>query len=264
MYLWKRNEVRCRTGRGFTLIELLVVVAVISILAAILFPVFARARENARRSSCQSNLKQIGLAMMQYAQDHDERLTPGYIDFGVTGAYILPNGKPSSSTAMLWFHMLYPYMKNIQIMNCPSESTRVWTDGTYTGSIPYGLNYIRPTACTPAAQCGETMAPTKAAGLSLAAIEDTAGTVLVIDSKYYLLQFDHAQTAAEILSSSNPSGVGACRYSAPVNYAGCVSARHLGTANALFVDGHVKAMKPEVLVGNETVESWRYWTTNLD
>lgn len=62
------------TGKGFTLIELLVVIAIIAILAAILFPVFARARENARRSSCMSNMKQIGLGLMQYTQDYDEKL----------------------------------------------------------------------------------------------------------------------------------------------------------------------------------------------
>ena len=64
--------------RGFTLIELLVVIAIIAILAAILFPVFARARENARRSSCLSNMKQIGLGMMQYSQDNDERYPPNW------------------------------------------------------------------------------------------------------------------------------------------------------------------------------------------
>lgn len=63
-------------SRGFTLIEILVVVAVIALLAAILFPVFARARENARRAACQSNMKQLGLGLLQYTQDHDERLPP--------------------------------------------------------------------------------------------------------------------------------------------------------------------------------------------
>jgi len=80
----KNLESQNRSVRGFTLIELLVAIAVIAILAAILFPVFARARENARRSSCTSNLKQQGLAIMQYAQDYDELMVPAWLD-GTTG-----------------------------------------------------------------------------------------------------------------------------------------------------------------------------------
>ena len=80
-----------------------------------------------------------------------------------------------------------------------------------------------------------------------------------MDSKYYLLQFDHAQTAQQMADSD-------CRHSsgAGYNYAGCVSARHLETVNTLFVDGHVKAMKPQTIIGNENVATWRYWTTNSD
>ena len=79
---------RTRTGQAFTLIELLVVIAIIAILAAILFPVFARARENARRASCQSNMKQIGLGLMQYVQDYDETYPGAFIqrpDIGWAG-----------------------------------------------------------------------------------------------------------------------------------------------------------------------------------
>ncbi len=93
--------------RGFTLIELLVVIAIIAILAAILFPVFARAREKARQSSCLSNLKQIGLASMMYAQDYDEKLSP----------YDPPNG-----TQYLPYTLWTPYIKNIQVWQCPSDS----------------------------------------------------------------------------------------------------------------------------------------------
>jgi prepilin-type N-terminal cleavage/methylation domain-containing protein/prepilin-type processing-associated H-X9-DG protein len=90
---------------GFTLIELLVVIAIIAILAAILFPVFARARENARRASCMSNEKQIGIAVMQYLQDYDER----YMHQDEGASYY-------------WFDPLQPYIRSEQVFRCPSDS----------------------------------------------------------------------------------------------------------------------------------------------
>src|SRR2546428_12391240 len=95
---------------GFTLIELLVVIAIIAILAAILFPVFARARENARRSSCQSNLKQIGLGIMQYAQDYDERM--------ISSRMSLNNADNEGGN---WVVMLQPYVKSYQLFACTSN-----------------------------------------------------------------------------------------------------------------------------------------------
>ena|ERR1035438_2069785 len=94
--------------RGFTLIELLVVIAIIAILAAILFPVFAKAREKARTSSCSSNEKQILLAAIQYAQDYDEH-------FNV--AYNFP-----TNMNVPWYQLLQPYMKSMQILYCPSQA----------------------------------------------------------------------------------------------------------------------------------------------
>src|SRR3954471_5875817 len=96
---------------AFTLIELLVVIAIIAILAAILFPVFGRARENARRSSCQSNNKQIMLGFKQYSQDYDE-LFPAYNSSG-------PVTTPSSQG---FINAVQPYLKSLQIFQCPSET----------------------------------------------------------------------------------------------------------------------------------------------
>jgi len=93
---------------GFTLIELLVVIAIIAILAAILFPVFARARENARKSTCQSNLKQLSQAVLMYAQDYDETL-PG------ANCEALDAGR-------CWNLVAYPYIKNTGVFRCPSDA----------------------------------------------------------------------------------------------------------------------------------------------
>ena len=107
---------RSATKRGFTLIELLVVIAIIAILAAILFPVFARARENARRASCQSNLKQIGLGLIQYSQDYDETLVAyGY----ATGGTPFLASNPATGNYK-WMDAIYPYVKSEQVYNCPS------------------------------------------------------------------------------------------------------------------------------------------------
>jgi len=123
-YSFKRtNNTRQNTLRAFTLIELLVVIAIIAILAAILFPVFARARENARRSSCQSNLKQIGLGFLQYAQDYDEQLTPG-TNNGYGGG---------------WAGTLAPYIKSSQVFTCPSDTT---TPATNMTVVSYGYNAL--------------------------------------------------------------------------------------------------------------------------
>jgi len=95
--------------RGFTLIELLVVIAIIAILAAILFPVFAKAREKARQISCLSNMKQMGLAEAMYSQDYDECFVPNAA------------GDSAAGGVLTWMTLLQPYMKNLQMIECPSD-----------------------------------------------------------------------------------------------------------------------------------------------
>jgi len=105
--------------KGFTLIELLVVIAIIAILAAILFPVFAKAREKARQSSCASNLKQIGLAALSYKQDYDETFPLSYYEYDGKG-YRVIGGSACAHQGYWWIDELAPYIKNDQIWICPS------------------------------------------------------------------------------------------------------------------------------------------------
>jgi prepilin-type N-terminal cleavage/methylation domain-containing protein/prepilin-type processing-associated H-X9-DG protein len=108
--------------RGFTLIELLVVIAIIAILAAILFPVFAKAREKARQATCSSNEKQLSLGVLMYAQDYDEAAMPHYIITAGWAAVIQPVSN-SLDTAPGVGGLVQPYVKNTQMIICPSSMT---------------------------------------------------------------------------------------------------------------------------------------------
>ena len=187
--------------RGFTLIELLVVIAIIAILAAILFPVFARAREKARQTSCLSNLKQLGLGTLMYAQGYDERLPHTRRDNPADQTFLFPNGT-TMGNRIYWYIAIYPYVRNIQLFNCPSHSIR-WTGGQ-TNNTPYGYNY-------------------EMRGVALASVIFPSETLLIADS---------VGTAA---SDNRPfelrAGWAENRH---------VHGRHNDGANMVFVDGHAK------------------------
>jgi prepilin-type N-terminal cleavage/methylation domain-containing protein/prepilin-type processing-associated H-X9-DG protein len=202
---------------AFTLIELLVVIAIISILAAILFPVFGRARENARRSSCQSNLKQIGLGVAQYTQDYDERLPMSVAGTDASGAiggwmYYQPYGTFDPSKGSL-----FPYIKSSQIFICPSDSKGA------TNGNSYAINSCILT------NGSETGVPTARPAKSLAAFEDTTKWMLFGEEG---APNDNSATTDDgflLMSASNNSND--------------FTARHLEGSNLAFLDGHVKWFK---------------------
>ncbi|MHB9036720.1 MAG: type II secretion system protein [Armatimonadota bacterium] len=153
-----------RKKSGFTLIELLVVIAIIAILAAILFPVFARAREAARKSNCQNNLKSCATALTLYMNDYDSALPSSaihsqsatqndaqYVYFGTTLGVVPPERETTATKIGTWPQVLYGHMKNKDIMFCPSDSVDKDTlDATYTAKVSYWWKYAADYAWFPA------------------------------------------------------------------------------------------------------------------
>jgi prepilin-type N-terminal cleavage/methylation domain-containing protein/prepilin-type processing-associated H-X9-DG protein len=234
-------HVRRNNATGFTLIELLVVIAIIAILAAILFPVFARARENARRSSCQSNLKQIGLGIMQYTQDYDEQMMPA--------EPAIPLGS-SNNTA--WPILVQPYIKSTQLFKCPSNQNSGnirFTNETIPRS--YQINAGDEGSATNGPGGPRPVRHQNSVGIS--ALDSPSTTILVVEQK---------SGNNSMMQNSNDLG----------NNAGYGLLGHLGTSNFLYADGHVKALKPtgtiagginQWVISNQTAAPTANWVTAL-
>ena len=194
-----------RARKAFTLIELLVVIAIIAILAAILFPVFAKAREKARQSSCTSNEKQLGLAIRQYTSDYDERMMPG-------GQSLL---SPVTATDYVPYLRLEAYIKNSQMWNCPSTSIVL---NPATGG-PTGYQF--------SSYC---------ANIADAQVDDPSGTIIAVDHWDEGGWFEHDITQWDapymINTPLNPTVQKEWQ-------------RHNDGLNSLFYDGHVKWMRPD-------------------
>jgi prepilin-type N-terminal cleavage/methylation domain-containing protein/prepilin-type processing-associated H-X9-DG protein len=229
--------------KAFTLIELLVVIAIISILAAILFPVFGRARENARKSSCLSNLKQQGLGLQQYIQDYD--------GFYPRSSYGTPKFR--------WADAVQPYTKSRQIFICPSAlegfQTNEWNPSSTEKYGGYGYNYQYLGNARPATA---TFVPFSRADADISA---PAQTVAIADSQGVawedpaipLANKKGTYTIDPPLTSANGSGKPSGYYGDGAGECGgggtgvvCRSVpamRHLDFSNVAFADGHAKAMK---------------------
>ncbi len=234
---------------AFTLIELLVVIAIIAILAAILFPVFARARENARRSSCQSNEKQIGLGLLQYIQDYDEILPADY--YGYSGYNPSNTTTTGTGVSYKWMDAIQPYVKSTQVFTCPSDTGDYAVyqprNGVYYGS--YGINstYRAPgNSQTPPCSVNQDVDGVKYT-VSLSSIVQPSTTVWVVDNQgadnRYRVFNDLGFSANPIITGS-PSVLHDA--SDPAQNGGAV-ARHLETTNVLWCDGHVKSVKLDFL-----------------
>lgn len=204
-----------RARKGFTLIELLVVIAIIAILAAILFPVFAKAREKARQASCQSNLKQLGLAFIQYVQDYDEKY---------------PSGNDAQGQG--WSSQIYTYTKSTGVYKCPDDPTASTTAPVY--AITYAVNKNLTNAGVQAST-GTTL---YTQGVTSSVLNSPALTVLL----------DESTGQAVNMTTSNEASDSANTSASTYNIHGDATTP---LSNYLACDGHVKMLRSEkVTSGN--------------
>jgi prepilin-type N-terminal cleavage/methylation domain-containing protein/prepilin-type processing-associated H-X9-DG protein len=258
-----------RSRLGFTLIELLVVIAIIAILAAILFPVFQKVRENARKASCQSNEKQIGLALIQYSQDNDELLVGGWAG---NNGYDVSDSDPTNPRYK-WMDMIYPFVKSTQVFHCPDDSgsSISGTDGGGTGNatgtyVPYQQLGTNGTASKSqryygsyeinsynyggtAPDDGPGNTPSGKGSYSLATLLAPANTIWVVDGAgSYTFDCGGPNLAATTLG--NAPGINCAGQAFTLNDNAPMLFRHGAPdlSNVLYCDGHVKSVRQGVLL----------------
>jgi len=228
-------SVRPRNLRGFTLIELLVVIAIIAILAAILFPVFAEAREKARAISCLSNMKQIATAAQMYVQDYDEHLFfrasgPNRATASRTGA-VTPAGDAVDYWHEVWWNALMPYIKNNQVYTCPSDGGPTLT--------PDATCAAYPTSACPASSLTikrSYIALSTSESLSLAQVDYPVDTVVITE------KWDKDYNGAVSDSWLEPFNGDFTPDAQVPDRTWTAANRHMNHLNATFLDGHAKAL----------------------
>lgn len=214
---------------AFTLIELLVVIAIIAILAAILFPVFAKAREKARQSNCASNVKQIATANLMYVQDYDERFVRARI----------PDWVGSGPTYYSYIQQIAPYVKNEQIFQCQSTSAKAFVG--YNGNRCYPFNELL---------WGDALADIKAPAQIVLEGDGTANTYNGAWSMY-------RPSRGERPDSKDGRDYATWGSGTTQSWAYCNFAeRHNDTGNVAYADGHVKAQKYSALFDNGNNTYW--------